>query len=185
MFGVPQLIRIISRLIDTVTVLIKALMQNSKINVALAHRIEKLDFSINTLQLSVDELIDLIRVPIVPVGDITFTPISERDNKMIFRVGLPQLPADATQKDRDEIVRGELRLVYDGVAQPAIETALDQQTVDNVEIAEGVAVEGMFGYVDNAGNFSAMPVLLTPFTVADTIPPLNPVGEISMTVTGE
>jgi hypothetical protein len=100
---------------------------------------------------------------------------------LVYSASLPSLPDVPEAAD---VVRGELKLKYDGVDQPAVETARDATAVE-IRVAQGVLVEASFGFVDDAGNPSANPVVAQPFTAIDTIAPPDAVGGLGFTLVSE
>lgn len=119
-----------------------------------------------------------------PVGSLTPQLTGELDmSNLIYDFDLPTLPTD--DPAAADVVRGELRLSFDGVAQAAIETAKDATVAAGVRVAQGVAVTGLFTFIDDAGNESEHSVELTGFTAADTIPPPDAVGGLGARLVGE
>ena len=101
---------------------------------------------------------------------------------LTYSVDLPSLPDVPAAAD---VVKGVLQLIFNGVAQPPIDTTVGQTTIDSVEIEQDTQVEGNFVFMDDAGNVSHSPTVLTPFTATDTIPPPDAVGGLGMHAVSE
>jgi hypothetical protein len=121
--------------------------------------------------------------PPAPQGPITFRVTGEADMAIVYEADLPQLPADHPQNA--DVVRGEIRLQFDGAAQAPIETAIGATTHAGIRVPEGTLVSGEFVFIDNASNPSVNPVALAPFTASDTVPPPDAEGGFGLRAVGE
>jgi hypothetical protein len=120
--------------------------------------------------------------PPSPRGPLTFQLSGETDMALVYDVDLPSLPEVPEAAD---VVRGELRLKFDGVDQAVVETNVGQLVAVGVRVPQGAQVEASFVFVDDAGNSSANPVVAEPFTAVDTIPAPDATGGLGFRLTGE
>lgn len=172
MLGIPEL----TKAITTNTTAVKQLRAE------LADATAVLAARASILTAAIESLVKILSGPPSPTGPVIFVPISEASGMINYKVTLPALPATPEAAD---VVKGELRLSYNGAAQPAIETAVGQTEIASLGIEENTLVEGSFVFIDNAGNPSQNPVAVTAFTASDTIPPPDPEGGVGFQAISE
>ena len=155
MFGIPELTREVAKLTTQVGRLVQS-------------------------QLELVKVIKRLIGPPNPVGKLNFKFKREIEMAIVYDVDLPQLPGE-----QGDVVKGVLSLLYNGEAGLEVDTEVGQLVVSNVVIEEGVEVSGSFYFVDDAGNKSENPTVLTPFTVVDEIAPPDAVGVLGLRAVGE
>jgi hypothetical protein len=113
-------------------------------------------------------------------GTLRVSVTGEYGMGLRYKVLLP------TGDDQTDVVGGRLTHtnVMAGVSTTAtIDTALGQTEVDGLVADQDTEVSLSFTYVDDAGNVSSTPSVLT-LMLQDTIPPANP-GMLGVEITGE
>jgi hypothetical protein len=155
MFGIPELTRELGKLTTEVSRLVKT-------------------------QLELVKALNRLIGPPTPVGKVTFRYKKENGMAIVYEVDLPQLPGEV-----GDVVKGVLSLKYNGEAGLEVDTEVGQLVVSDVTIQEGVEVSGEFYFVDDAGNKSENPTVVTPFTVVDDIAPPDAVGGLGFRAVGE
>lgn len=129
------------------------------------------------------ELLERMIGPPSPAGQFRLNQMGKDSGMLVYNADLPQLPADHPQAA--DTVSGRIRLFYDDVEQPAIDTPLGATVHEGIRIPEGTRVRGQFAFVDNSGNESTNPTVLTEFTASDTIPPPDAEGGFGLTAVAE
>lgn len=113
-------------------------------------------------------------------GPLSISIRKEFLNMLQFRVNLPQ------GDNLTDVVSGELtvtKTLNGETSTNTIQTALGQSSVEGLVGDDNTDVVLSFAYVDNAGNRSTLPAVLT-VTLTDTIPPADP-GALAVEITGE
>lgn len=95
-----------------------------------------------------------------------------------FEIVLPEEPPKP-----NDIVSGELSVAVDGGTPQVYETDAGQEKVEGLAAPQGSEVSLSFVYVDDAGNRSDTPSMLT-LVLEDDVPPPSP-GELGIVTTGE
>lgn len=120
-----------------------------------------------------------------PVGTLKAIRIGEDEmGKMKYKVNLPQLADPAAENNKD-LKHGLFTPSFDGVKQDAIQTTIGQLDIPEYKAPKGVQLGASFVFVDDDGNLSKNPAIMTPFLVQDDIPPSDPVGGLGMETLGE
>lgn len=143
--------------------------------------INKLTSAIEALTVQVKRIADSLTRPPNPIGPFRARLISEGNHMLIYEFDLPQLPAG----NHPDVTHGRVALTFNGEVQPEVKTEIGQAVLSPVKIEQGTNVAGDFAFVDDAGNPSANPTELTPFTASDTIPPPDAVGGFGARMVGE